>query len=72
MVKLAVVKLVASIGFEKVALGLIPVLTPLAPSAGFVLVTGPAVEAMVVKLHVTALASATPSEAFTPVVSVAT
>jgi hypothetical protein len=69
-VKLKVVIVEASIALEKVAVGATPTATPVAPSAGVFAVTVGAPFA-VVKLQVTALASATPSLAVADVSTLA-
>ena len=68
-VKLELVIVVASIARENVAVTVVVIPTPVAPAAGVVEVTVGA--ATVVKLHVNALESGVPSEAFAPVVIVA-
>jgi hypothetical protein len=62
---------VESIAREKVAVGATLVTTPVAPFAGVVAVTVGGGAEVVVKLQITALASAAPSELFTVVSSLA-
>jgi hypothetical protein len=69
-VKLELVIVAASIAREKVAVGATPVATPVAPSAGVFAVTVGAAFT-VVNDQVTSAASATPSAAFTAVVTLA-